>query len=77
MTCHEGTGREESYSSTPALDVGGCLTLRPGQFTSGNDPVPVVQQARWEPGPVRTGAENFASARDNAGITFLIEELIT
>ena len=28
-----------------------------------NDPVPIVQEAGWAPGPVWTGAENF----DNPG----------
>ena len=30
-------------------------------FTLGKDPVPIVQEAGWAPGPVWTGAENFAS----------------
>jgi hypothetical protein len=29
-------------------------------FTSGKDPVPIVQKAGWAPGPVWTGAENLA-----------------
>jgi len=29
-------------------------------FTSGKDPVPIVQEAVWVPGPVWTGAENLA-----------------
>ena len=29
-------------------------------FTPGKDPVPIVQEAGWAPGPVWTGAENFA-----------------
>jgi hypothetical protein len=28
--------------------------------TPGKDPVPIVQEAGWAPGPVRTGAENLA-----------------
>ena len=35
------------------------VTPRP-LFTPGKDPVPIVQEARWAPGPVWTGAENFA-----------------
>jgi hypothetical protein len=31
---------------------------RPGRFTSGKDPVPIVQEAGWAPGPVWTVAEN-------------------
>ena len=34
---------------------------RPGPlFTPGKDPVPIVQEAGWAPGPVWTGAENLA-----------------
>jgi hypothetical protein len=29
-------------------------------FTPGKDPIPIVQEAGWAPGPVWTGAENFA-----------------
>ena len=29
-------------------------------FTLGKDPVPIVQDAAWAPGPVWTGAENLA-----------------
>jgi len=29
-------------------------------FTPGKDPVPIVQDAGWAPGPVWTGAENLA-----------------
>ena len=29
-------------------------------FTPGKHPVPIVQEAGWAPGPVWTGAENFA-----------------
>jgi hypothetical protein len=28
--------------------------------TLGKDPVPIVQEAGWAPGPVLTGAENLA-----------------
>ena len=34
-------------------------TPRPGRFTPGKDTVPIVQEAGWAPGPVRTGAENL------------------
>ena len=30
-------------------------------FTPGKDPVPIVQEVGWDPGPVWTGAENLAS----------------
>ena len=29
-------------------------------FTPGKDPVPIVEEAGWAPGPVWTGAENLA-----------------
>jgi hypothetical protein len=29
-------------------------------FTLGKDPVPIVQESGWAPGPVWTGAENLA-----------------
>jgi len=32
----------------------------PTAFTPGKDPVPIVQEAGWAPGPVWTGAENLA-----------------
>ena len=41
----------------------GCgvsVTPRP-LFTPGKDPVPIVQEAAWTPGPVWTSAENLAS----------------
>jgi len=31
-------------------------------LTPGKDPVPIVQEVGWAPGPVRTGAENLASS---------------
>ena len=37
---------------------GVSVTPRP-LFTPGKDPVPIVQEAGWSPGPVWTGAENF------------------
>ena len=32
----------------------------PAALCPGKDPVPIVQEAGWAPGPVWTGAENFA-----------------
>jgi hypothetical protein len=32
----------------------------PAAFTSGKDPVPIVQEAGWAPGPVWISAENLA-----------------
>jgi hypothetical protein len=40
---------------------GGWSAARPGRFASGKDTVPIVGEAGWAPGPVRTGAENLAS----------------
>jgi len=45
---------------TTALGGGEGSTPRPGRFTPGKDPVPIVQEAGWAPGPVWTGAENLA-----------------
>ena len=63
-TDHEDPEGEQMYSSTlpstSALDGGGWSTPRPGRFTPGKDPVPIVQQAGWAPGPVWTCAENLA-----------------
>ena len=41
---------------------GVSVTPRP-LFTPGKDPVPIVQDAGWAPGPVWTGAENLAPTR--------------
>ena len=30
--------------------VGGWSTPRPGSFTPGKDPIPIVQEAGWAPG---------------------------
>ena len=49
------------YSFMPtALEGGERSALRPGHsFPPGKDPVPIVQEAGWAPGPVWTGAENL------------------
>ena len=53
-----------SYSSTlslaSALDGVGGQCHCPATLPPGRDPVPVVQEAEWAPGPVWTGAENLA-----------------
>ena len=49
-----------TLSLTSALDGGGWLTPRLCHFTPGKDPVPIVQEGGWAPGPVWTGAENLA-----------------
>jgi len=41
---------------TSALDGGGWSASRPGRFTPGKDPVPIVQEAGWALGEVWTGA---------------------
>ena len=47
-TGHESSEGEERYSSTlsltSALDGGGWSTPRPGRFTPGKDPVPIVHE---------------------------------
>ena len=45
---------------TLALDGVWWLTPVPDHFNSWKDPVPIVQEAGWAPGPVWTGAENLA-----------------
>jgi hypothetical protein len=51
--------RSSTLPSTSVLDGGGRSTPCPGCFTPGKDPVPIVQEAGWAPGPVGMGAENF------------------
>jgi hypothetical protein len=46
----------------------GCSS-RPGRLYPGKDPVPIVQEAAWAPGPVWIGAENLAfTARYGLGL---------
>jgi hypothetical protein len=46
---------------TTALEAGEGSASRPGRsLPSGKEPVPIVQEAGWAPGPVWTGAENLA-----------------
>ena len=46
---------------TTALEGGDGVSVAPRPFfTPWKDPVPIVQEAGWAPGPVWTGAENFA-----------------
>jgi len=37
----------------------------PAAFYPVKDPVPIVQEAEWAPGPVWTGAETLAPQRDS------------
>ena len=58
------TGRTV-YRGSTRRGWGISVTPRP-LFTPGKDPVPIVQEAGWAPGPVWTGVENVA----HAGIRF-------
>jgi hypothetical protein len=40
--------------------VDGWSAPRPGRFTHGEDPVPIVQKVGWAPGPVLACVENLA-----------------
>jgi hypothetical protein len=43
---------------TAALEGGEWSAARPGRFTPGIDPVPVLQEAGWAPGPVWRGGKS-------------------
>jgi hypothetical protein len=49
---------KSTLSLTSAVD-GGWSTPRSDRFTPGKEPVPIVQEAGWAPGPFWTGAENL------------------
>ena len=57
---HEGPQGEQRYSSTLSrtsvhqIGKGGSAS-RPGRLYPGKDPVPILQEAGWAPGPVWTG----------------------
>ena len=62
ITGHEGPDGEYRYSSILSLTsapggVGGQRHA-PCALPPGKDPVPIVQEAGWAPGPVWTDAEN-------------------
>jgi hypothetical protein len=40
--------------------TGGWSAPRPGRFTPGKDPVPIVKEAGWAPGPAWTCEKNLA-----------------
>jgi hypothetical protein len=42
------------------LEGGGWSASRPVRFTPGKDPLPIVQEVGWAPGPVWTCAKNLA-----------------
>jgi hypothetical protein len=60
LTGHEDQEYSYTLSLTSARYGDGWSTPRPGRFTPGKDPVPIVQEAGWAPGPVWTGPENLA-----------------
>ena len=45
---------------TTALEGGKGQRHAPAALYPGKDPVPIVQEAGWAPGPVGIGAENLA-----------------
>jgi hypothetical protein len=65
----EGPEVEQVYSSTlsltSVLDEAGWSMPHPSHFTPGKDRVPIVYEARWAPGLVWTGEENFAPHQDS------------
>ena len=65
MKAQRGGGKymcSSTLSLTSVLDVVVWLTPRPGRFIpEESDPVPIVRDTGWAPGPVWTGAENIAS----------------
>jgi hypothetical protein len=46
-----------SFSLTSSLNGGGWSTPRTDRLTLRKDPVPILQEAGWAPGPVWTGTE--------------------
>jgi len=47
------------YSSTHPWPRGWMVSSTPWQqFTPGKEPVPILQEARWDPGPVWTGGKS-------------------
>jgi hypothetical protein len=54
---------------TLALDGVGGQRHAPAAFTSGKDPLPIVQEAGWAPGPVWTGAENSPNRDSIPGLS--------
>ena len=53
-------GYSSTLPLTSGLDGGEWMTPRPRRFTPRKDPVPIVQEAGWTPGPVWTCEENVA-----------------
>ena len=60
-TSHRGTRGIALLFHDHGIRKGWGVSVMPRPlFTPGKDPVPVVQEAGWAPGPVWTGAENLA-----------------
>ena len=49
-----------TFPLTSVLDEGWLSTPRLGRFTTGNDPVPIVQEVGWAPGSIWTAVGNLA-----------------
>ena len=68
-TGHEGTEGEYTYSYnlslTSALEEGGSTTPRPGRFTRGRDPEPIVQKDRWAPRNILDWCEKSCPHQDS------------
>ena len=61
-TAHRGSrGIALPFHDHGTRRVWGVYLTPRSLFTPGKDPVPIVQEAGWAPGPVWTGAENLAS----------------
>ena len=54
---HHRTGHEDPDGAR----WGWVVNATPRPLYAGEDPVPIVQEAGWVPGPVWTGAENLTS----------------
>jgi hypothetical protein len=55
-----------TLSLTSAIDGSGWSRLRSGRFISREiEPVPIVQEAGWAPGPIWTGAVKFCRKRNS------------
>ena len=61
LTAHRGSRRIALLFHDHGTRRGWGVSVTPRPlFTPGKDPVPIVQEAGWAPGPVWTGAENLA-----------------
>ena len=65
-TAHRGSRGIDlpSHDHRTRRGWGVSVTPRP-LFTPGKDPVPIVQEAGWTPGPFWTGAKNLAPHQDS------------